>query len=82
MVTDDGVSLWIGEIAWSGLKLRMEMMENCPLKKSFPFIIYKCSIQACAQAALCSMTFGLGERRTNKSQVMEATRVYDLTKPI
>lgn len=80
MVTDDGVSLWIGEIAWSGLKLRMGDDGELPLEKVIS--IHYCSIQACAQAALCSMTFGLGERRTNKSQVMEATRVYDFTKPI
>ena len=54
-------------------------MENCPLKESFPFIICKCSLQANAQVALCSITFGPGEWRTNETQVMEAAIVYDLS---
>lgn len=33
MVTDDGVSLWIGEIAWSGQKLRMGDDGELPLEK-------------------------------------------------
>ena len=55
------------------------VMEDCPLKESFPFIICKCSVQTNAQVALYSLTFGLGEWRTNKTQVMEAAIVYDLS---
>ena len=54
-------------------------MEDYALKESFPFILCKCSVSKNAQAALCSITFGLGEWRTNETQVMEAAIVYDLS---